>query len=85
MGGYVVINQDVRGRYTSDGEWYPRTFLIRSASNYATALIIKYPFLENTFDVAAAFRAGGSWQIDTDGTKHNVPPALEALEIQNVP
>ena len=20
---YVVINQDVRGRYTSDGEWYP--------------------------------------------------------------
>src|SRR5215468_7056904 len=21
--GYVVINQDVRGRYTSDGEWYP--------------------------------------------------------------
>jgi putative CocE/NonD family hydrolase len=21
--GYVVINQDVRGRYSSDGEWYP--------------------------------------------------------------
>ena len=21
--GYVVIVQDVRGRYTSDGEWYP--------------------------------------------------------------
>jgi predicted acyl esterase len=21
--GYVVINQDVRGRYTSDVEWYP--------------------------------------------------------------
>jgi ketosteroid isomerase-like protein len=48
-------------------------------------LIIKYHFLENTFDVAAAFRAGGSWQIDTDGTKHNVPPAREASEIQNVP
>src|SRR5215472_4124439 len=21
--GFVVINQDVRGRYTSEGEWYP--------------------------------------------------------------
>jgi hypothetical protein len=58
---------------------YSITFELRDG------LIIKYHFLENTFDVAAAFRAGGSWQIDTDGTKHNVPPALEALEIQNVP
>ncbi len=38
-------------------------------------LIVKYHFLENTFDVAAAFRAGGSWLIDTDGAKHNVPAA----------
>ncbi len=29
-------------------------------------LIVKYHFLENTFDVAAAFRAGGSWLIDAD-------------------
>jgi ketosteroid isomerase-like protein len=48
-------------------------------------LIIKYHFLENTFDVAAAFRAGGSWLMDTDGAKHNVPSALETSEIHNVP
>jgi putative CocE/NonD family hydrolase len=32
--GYVVINQDVRGRYTSDGEWYP--FLHESNDGYDT-------------------------------------------------
>jgi ketosteroid isomerase-like protein len=36
-------------------------------------LIVRYHFLENTFDVAAAFRADGSWVIDTDGAKHSVP------------
>jgi ketosteroid isomerase-like protein len=36
-------------------------------------LIVKYHFIENTFDVANAFRAGGSWLIDTDGAKHDVP------------
>src|SRR6266700_5513328 len=32
--GYVVIDQDVRGRYTSDGEWYP--FLHESNDGYDT-------------------------------------------------
>src|SRR5437899_4793112 len=32
--GYVVVNQDVRGRYTSDGEWYP--FLYESNDGYDT-------------------------------------------------
>jgi len=32
--GYVVINQDVRGRYTSDGEWYP--FLHETEDGYDT-------------------------------------------------
>jgi uncharacterized protein len=32
--GYVVINQDVRGRYTSEGEWYP--FLHESEDGYDT-------------------------------------------------
>ena len=32
--GYVVIVQDVRGRYTSDGEWYP--FLHESNDGYDT-------------------------------------------------
>jgi uncharacterized protein len=32
--GYVVINQDVRGRYTSDGEWYP--FLHETDDGYDT-------------------------------------------------
>ena len=36
-------------------------------------LIVRYHFLENTFDVAAAFRVGGSWLIDTDGVKHRIP------------
>jgi len=38
-------------------------------------LIIKYHFIENTFDVANAFRVGGSWLIDTDGAKRDVPRA----------
>ena len=32
-------------------------------------LIAKYHFLENTFDVAAAFRSEGAWLIDTDGDR----------------
>ena len=32
-------------------------------------------FVENTFDVANTFRVGGSWLIDTDGAKHDVPNA----------
>lgn len=36
-------------------------------------LIIRYHFLENTFDVAGAFRRDGSWVIDTDGEKRRVP------------
>jgi hypothetical protein len=36
-------------------------------------LIVKYHFLENTFDVAAAFRSAGEWLLETDGTQHRVP------------
>jgi ketosteroid isomerase-like protein len=36
-------------------------------------LIVKYHFLENTFDVASAFRKGGDWLLDTDGAEHSVP------------
>ena len=36
-------------------------------------LIVKYHFLENTFDVASAFRTGGNWMLDTDGAQHPVP------------
>ena len=32
--GYVVINQDVRGRYSSEGEWYP--FLHEAEDGYDT-------------------------------------------------
>jgi ketosteroid isomerase-like protein len=35
--------------------------------------IAHYQFLENTFDVALAFRSGGSWAIDTDGDTKQVP------------
>jgi ketosteroid isomerase-like protein len=43
-------------------------------------LIVRYHFLENTFDVATAFRASGSWLIDTDGARHRIPPEQGALE-----
>ena len=36
-------------------------------------LIVKYHFLENTFDVAKTFRSGGEWLLETDGTEHRVP------------
>lgn len=36
-------------------------------------LIVKYHFLENTFDVAAAFRSDGEWLLETDDAKHRVP------------
>jgi ketosteroid isomerase-like protein len=35
--------------------------------------IARYQFLENTFDVALAFRDSGSWAIQTDGTTKTVP------------
>jgi ketosteroid isomerase-like protein len=47
-------------------------------------LIVRYHFLENTFDVAAAFRAGGSWLIDADGAKRQIPSTPEVLETHNV-
>jgi ketosteroid isomerase-like protein len=35
--------------------------------------IARYQFLENTFDVSLAFRSGGSWAFQTDGTTKTVP------------
>jgi ketosteroid isomerase-like protein len=35
--------------------------------------IARYQFLENTFEVALAFRRSGSWAIQTDGTTKTVP------------
>jgi ketosteroid isomerase-like protein len=35
--------------------------------------IARYQFLENTFDVALAFRSGGSWAVKTDGNTTTVP------------
>ena len=48
-------------------------------------LIVKYHFLENTFDVAAAFRCGGSWLIATDGAERHVPSTPGASEIPKCP
>jgi ketosteroid isomerase-like protein len=38
-------------------------------------MIVKYHFLENTLDVALAFRGRGEWQLLTDGAQHTVPSA----------
>jgi ketosteroid isomerase-like protein len=35
--------------------------------------IARYQFLENTFDVAMAFRSGGAWAFQTDGKTTTVP------------
>ena len=43
-------------------------------------LIVRYHFLENTLDVANAFRAGGIWLIDRDGTRRGIPSARGAQE-----
>ena len=43
-------------------------------------LIVRYHFLENTLDVANAFRAGGRWVIDTDGTRHDIPSGPSSQE-----
>lgn len=43
-------------------------------------LIIRYHFLENTFDVAGAFRSEGSWVIDRDGTRRRVPATQNLQE-----
>jgi glyoxylase-like metal-dependent hydrolase (beta-lactamase superfamily II)/ketosteroid isomerase-like protein len=36
-------------------------------------LIVKYHFLENTFDVASAFRSGGAWRLHREERIHEVP------------
>jgi hypothetical protein len=38
-------------------------------------LIVKFHFIENTFDVASAFRMSGEWKVDTDRERHDVPSA----------
>jgi ketosteroid isomerase-like protein len=43
-------------------------------------LIVKYHFLENTFDVVTAFRSGGEWLLETDGTEHPVPSKAAGAE-----
>ena len=41
-------------------------------------LIVKYHFLENTFDVARAFYASGQWVLERDGAKHALPARSQA-------
>jgi ketosteroid isomerase-like protein len=48
-----------------------------------SGLIARYHFLENTFDVATAFRADGSWVIERDGTRQSIPSAQETTEAQH--
>ena len=35
--------------------------------------IVKYHFLVNTFDVAAAFHSGSEWLLENDGANYRVP------------
>ncbi len=53
-----------------------RTAEIAFAVNFEVqdGRIVKYHFVENTFDVADAFRAGGAWSVVSDATEKNIPP-----------
>jgi hypothetical protein len=46
-------------------------------------LIVRYHFLENTFDVATAFRTDGSWLIERDGVSQSIPPPRENPEVHH--
>jgi hypothetical protein len=48
-------------------------------------LIVKYHFLENTFDVATALRSAGNWLLETDGTKHSGPAKPDGAEKASMP
>jgi hypothetical protein len=58
-----------------------RSRVLGSEARIAFSLLVQgregkighYCFLENTFDVALAFRSGGSWAIQTDGATTKVP------------
>jgi ketosteroid isomerase-like protein len=63
--GWFRLHSLSTGRFADIG--YAIYFELREG------LIVKYHFIENTFDVASAFRVGGSWSIDTDGARHDVP------------
>ena len=56
--------------------WPNGGYLLFSLFELRDGLIVKYHFLENTFDVATAFRVGGSWLIDTDSVKHRIPDSI---------
>ena len=60
-----------RLRALSTGRTADITYAIRF--ELGDGLIVRYYFLENTFDVAAAFRSGGQARLDTDGAKHTLP------------
>lgn len=41
-------------------------------------LITRYHFLENTLEVAGAFRTSGHWVLETDDKKHRIPAKSRA-------
>lgn len=44
-------------------------------------LIVKYHFLENAFEVASAFRAGGVWTVSREGEHYPIPEMPEEGDV----
>jgi len=72
--GYIVFLQDVRGRYTSDGEWYP--FLHESADGYDTIeWIAAQPYSDGRVGMFGASYVGATQMLAA--IAH--PPHLAAI------
>jgi len=72
--GYVVIIQDVRGRYTSDGEWYP--FRHEQADGYdAVEWAAALPFCDGKVGMMGASYVGATQMLAAIAR----PPHLTAI------
>ena len=72
--GYVVINQDVRGRYTSDGEWYPFVHESDDAGEHLDVLVLPYPEILRA-DAAFRRNRGRFGEDQTSAANGHMPAA----------
>ncbi len=72
--GYVVIIQDVRGRYTSEGEWYP--FRHEQADGFDTVeWAAALPYCDGKVGMIGAFYVGATQMLAAIAQ----PPHLDAI------
>jgi uncharacterized protein len=71
QGDAVAVFGTFMYRATSTGNRFDSDYAIKIKMR--DEQICEYFFFENTYAVAAAFRQGGSWEIENDGQKRNLP------------